>query len=174
MIKLRLFTLFLLLFSITGLHAQATEDQPREEDPEILEVMNRLAEVGLQTGIKALQESGGLYPFAMVTKESGRISMVGYQGDPESAPDPEKWSQALFMRLREMVKEDTEMLSAVLIRLHEVEADDGRRIPGLWANVDHREGRAWVVFMPLVPNDEGRHVPGDLIYYATEQPIFEH
>ena len=165
----KLAVLPVLLWAFAGLHAA----EQQEDDPKVVQEMNRLAEAGLQTGVNALMESGGLYPFAMTTNKRGRVSLVGYQGDPENAPPAEKWSQALFLRLREMVKEDQNLTSAVLVRLHEVRAEDGRMIPGLWANVDHREGRAWVVFMPLVPNDEGRHVPGDLIYYATEQPIFE-
>ena len=66
---------------------------------------------------------------------------------------------------------DIELMA--LFRLHEVTAENGEKVTGVWAQVDHRDVRPWVIFLPLLKNEEGKHELGDMVYYATEQPLFE-
>ena len=140
-----------------------------------LQEINALGEVAMQTGLQAIQESGGLYPFAIVGRTDGQTQLVGYQGDPELRPPAEEWGEALFLRLRELAAGDDTIKVAALVRLHNVPAKEegDPPIPGLWVLVDHRDERAWVLFMPFLPNkDTGKRTPGDVIYYATDQPLF--
>ncbi|MCH8543372.1 MAG: hypothetical protein LAT61_07370 [Alcanivorax sp.] len=151
--------------------AAAEGDEAKATSPEI-QAMNSIAEVAMQTALRAIQESGGLYPFAMMAKADGEAKVLGYQGDQESAPPQDQWTEALFLRLRQMAEQEPDLKVLVLVRLHEVTSKDGEKVPGIWAQVDHRDADTWVLFLPFLLNEAGRHEVGELIYYASEQPIF--
>lgn len=154
------------------LAAPALAEREARQSPEIQE-MNRLAEAAMQMALKAVEESGGVYPFAILAREGDNNQILGYQGEREAAPPPGQWVEALFLRLQEMTRDSDKDLRAVaLVRLHEVPSKDGDKVPGIWVQVDHRNERPWVLFLPFVRNEAGRHEAGELIYYASEQPIF--
>ena len=60
-------------------------------------------------------------------------------------PDPEDWSKALFMKLRQIGNEQPEVDMMSIYRLHEVENDKGEKVVGVWAEIDHRDVRPWVI-----------------------------
>lgn len=152
--------------------AAASEQEDAAAPSDEIQAMNRIAEVAMQTALKAIQESGGLYPFAMIAEADGEAKVLGYQGDQASAPPQEQWTEALFLRLRQMAEEEPDLQVLVLVRMHEVSSKEGEKIPGIWAQVDHRNADTWVLFLPFLRNEAGRHEVGELIYYASEQPIF--
>ena len=159
-------------------NAQAEQPAPSAAEqaasPALKEI-NALGEAAMQTGLQAIQESGGLYPFAIIGRTDGQTQLVGYQGEPDQRPPPEEWGEAMFLRLRELAAEDDAIKMAALVRLHNVPAkEEGEPpVPGLWVLVHHRDERAWVLFLPFLPNkDTGKRTPGEVIYYATDQPIF--
>lgn len=141
-------------------------------DDILIEEMNELAQTAMQVGMDALVQANTLYPFAIVRMMNGKVSMITYQGKHEDAPSAEDWAQVMFFRVREMAKKNENISSAVIAKLHEVNHDELGKIPGIWTQVDHRYARSMIVFLPLIPNEEGNHTMGELIYYATEQQIF--
>ncbi|MBZ2189732.1 hypothetical protein K8B33_11530 [Alcanivorax sp. JB21] len=162
----------LALCLMVAVPAFAANDDEATATSEERQAMNSIAEVAMQTAMKAIQESGGLYPFAMIAKADGDAKVLGYQGTQETAPPPDQWTAALFMRLQQMAEEEPDLKVLVLVRLHEVTSKQGEKVPGIWAQVDHRDAEPWVLFLPFLRNEAGRHEVGELIYYASEQPIF--
>ncbi|WP_290537717.1 MULTISPECIES: hypothetical protein [Alcanivorax] len=152
------------------LASASTEEQAKKSPDQ--QAMDQLAEAGLRQALQAIQRSGGLYPFGLI--QSGEtVQAVGYSGDKEDAPSAEEWAQGLFMQLRKIGKEQPDIELMGLFRLHDITGDNGEKITGVWAQVDHRDVRPWVIFLPLIKNDAGKHELGDMVYYATEQPLFE-
>ncbi len=134
--------------------------------------MDTLAQAGIRQALQAIAKSGGMYPFGLMSI-NGDVKAVGYSGDPADAAPAEEWAGALFMKLRQIGKEQPEVDMLSLFKLHTITNDAGEEIVGVWAQVDHRQVRPWVIFVPLVKNAEGKHEIGEPIYYATEQPLFE-
>ncbi|MQX54506.1 hypothetical protein [Alcanivorax sediminis] len=147
---------------------QADSQSEKTEEQKNMDV---LAQAGIRQALEAVAKSGGLYPFGLFTVD-GEVKAVGYSGDRDKAPSEEDWAKALFMKLRQIGEEqpDVEMLS--LYRLHTITNDAGEKVVGVWAQVDHRAVRPWVIFLPFIKNAEGKHEVGEPIYYATEQPLF--
>lgn len=170
---------FGIFFLVMGLWATgAVAEQPASaaakqanKSPE-QQAMDQLAEAGLRQALQAIQRSGGLYPFGLI-QSGDTVRAVGYSGDKEDAPSAEEWAQGLFMQLRKIGKEQPDIELMALFRLHDITAENGEKITGVWAQVDHRDVRPWVIFLPLLKNDEGKHELGDMVYYATEQSLFE-
>jgi len=173
---MRFFGIFFLVMGLWATAAVAEEPVPAsaeqgEKSPE-QQAMDQLAEAGLRQALQAIQRSGGLYPFGLI--QSGEtVQAVGYSGDKEDAPSAEEWSQDLFWQLRKIGKEQPDIELMALFRLHDITGDNGEKVTGVWAQVDHRAARPWVIFLPLLKNEKGKHELGDMIYYATEQPLFE-
>ncbi|MZR62398.1 hypothetical protein GQF00_05820 [Alcanivorax sp. DP30] len=146
---------------------QATQQEKSVEQKN----MDVLAQAGIRQALEAIAKSGGMYPFGLISVK-GDLKAVGYSGDRADAPSAEDWAKALFMKLRQIGEEQPEVDMLSLFRLHTITNDAGEEVVGVWAQVDHRQVRPWVIFVPLLKNDEGKHVVGDPIYYATEQSLF--
>lgn len=149
---------------------QSAANSQTEKSPE-QKNMDILAQAGLSEALKAIAKSGGLYPFGMISI-NGNLKAVGFSGDPDKALPEEEWAQALFLKLQKMGEEQPEVDMLSMYRLHTITNDAGEEVIGVWAQVDHRKVRPWVIFVPLVKNDKGKHEIGEPIYYATEQPLF--
>lgn len=172
---MRFFGIFILVMGVWATSVTAQETAPAAEQeqksPE-QQAMDQLAEAGLRQALQAIQRSGGLYPFGLI-QSGDTVRAVGYSGKKADAPSADEWAQGLFMQLRKIGKEQPDIELMALFRLHEITGDNGEKITGVWAQVDHRAVRPWVIFLPLLKNDEGKHELGDMVYYATEQPLFE-
>jgi hypothetical protein len=151
--------------------AQTKSADEAEKSPE-QQAMDALAEAGIRQALQAIQRSGGMYPFGLI-RSGETVQAVGYSGKKEDAPAADEWARALFGKLRAIGNEQPDVDLMALFRLHEITNDNGEKIVGVWAEVDHRTVRPWVIFLPLVKNEEGKHELGEMIYFATEQPLFD-
>lgn len=154
---------------------KAVESEKKQQSAEnsALLQMEALAQAGIQEALKALQRSGGFYPFAMVINQStGSLQLVGYQGDPEKKPPAEQFAVALFLQLREIAEKDPGLLAAVVMKPFYADSADGQKIPGVWAAVDHRNETAKVLFQPLIPQESGRYTLGQIVYQQSDEAIF--
>lgn len=133
--------------------------------------MDTLAQAGISQALQAIAKSGGLYPFGMISI-NGDLKAVGFSGDRDKALPEDQWAQALFLKLQKIGEEQPEVDMLSMYRLHTITNDAGEKVVGVWAQVDHRNVRPWVIFVPLIKNDQGKHEVGEPIYYATEQPLF--
>lgn len=147
----------------------ASNGQEKSEEQKNMDV---LAQAGIRQALEAIAKSGGLYPFGLISV-NGDLKAVGYSGERDKAPSEDDWAKALFMKLRQIGVEQPEVEMLSLFRLHTITNDAGEKIVGVWAEVDHRKVRPWVIFVPLIKNDQGKHEVGEPIYYATEQPLFQ-
>ncbi|MCG8394709.1 MAG: hypothetical protein MI745_16665 [Pseudomonadales bacterium] len=153
----------------TGKAPQGAEQAQKSLEQQ---AMDKLAEAGIRQALQAIQRSGGLYPFGLI--QSGEtVQAVGYSGKKEDALPADEWAKGLFVKLRQIGKEQPEVDLMAIFRLHTIKDDKGESVQGVWAEVDHRDVRPWVIFLPLVKNEEGKHELGEMVYYATEQPLFE-
>jgi|TARA_R100001039_G_C1830036_1_gene94411 hypothetical protein len=173
---MRLLGIFFLVMGLSATAALAEGPEPasaeqKQKSPE-QQAMDQLAEAGLRQALQAIQRSGGLYPFGLL-QSGDTVRAVGYSGDKADAPSAEEWSQDLFWQLRKIGKEQPDIELMALFRLHDITAENGEKVTGVWAQVDHRGVRPWVIFLPLLKNEKGKHELGDMVYYATEQPLFD-
>ena len=160
------------VMSVSPVWSADDSTPPDTEKSDAQKDMDTLAQAGIRQALEAIAKSGGMYPFGLISVD-GNLQAVGYSGAKEEAPDPEDWSKALFMKLRQIGNEQPEVDMMSIYRLHEVENDKGEKVVGVWAEIDHRDVRPWVIFVPLIKNAEGKHEIGETIYYATDQPLFE-
>ena len=147
--------------------ANSQEKSPEQKNMDIL------AQAGIQQSLEAIANSGGMYPFGLISV-NGDIKAVGFSGKPEDALPADEWAQALFLKLRQIGETQPQVQMLAMFKLHTITSDEGKELVGVWAQVDHRHVRPWVIFVPLVKNDQGKHEVGEPIYYATEQPLFAH
>lgn len=160
--------LIMLLVSLPlALHAEQ-----KEKDPAVAQ-METLAESGIQQALQAVQRSGGFYPFALVyNRTSEQLQLVGYRGDPQAKPKADDFAVALFLEVRQLVENNPDIISAVVLKPFRATSDEGKVIPGVWAAVDHRSQRPWVMFQPLIEKTPGHYILGELIYQKSDEAIF--
>lgn len=164
---------WLIFFLVPGVQAQEKKPIEPDSSPEA-EEMNGLVEKGLETAVKVISKSGGLYPYGLVLKEGGKVGTAGYTGDKENPPPAMEWAQAMIWQLRKAAGDDDSIRAVAVFRLHTAETGEGDKLPGIWALVDHRDHRPWTVFLPLLKGEDGKHKVGELVYYPTpdDQKIF--
>lgn len=139
----------------------------------VIAQMESLAQAGIEEALKAIQRSGGFYPFAMVINQgTGNVQLVGYQGDPQSKPPADQFAAALFLQLRELAAKDPGLMAAVVMKPFYADSADGQKIPGVWAAIDHRSETPRVLFQPLIPQESGRYTLGQVIHQPSEEAIF--
>lgn len=145
------------------------------------QAMNKLVKAALEQSLKTIYQRGKpIYPFALIEHNSGKVDSITYKpqknadGSTKAKPSAEDWAAVLFLRLRDMVANNSDLKIALLARMDTVKDKNGNEIMGIWTEVDHRQVRPWVVFMPLVKQADGSYKQGKLIYYATDQAIFKH
>ncbi len=143
-----------------------------EQSP-VIEDMNQLTEAALKLAVETTTHAGTFYPFAMVRMQNGGHALLAYRGDPKDAPPPEKWSEALVIKLREMVKKDPTIITTVVSKMHMTRDNEGNKLPSIWSSVDHRFGKPMLVLLPFVEDEDGKHQMGDLVYHASEVEIFK-
>lgn len=157
----------------TGFGNAATQQKQSPQDDDAVQRMEELASAGIEQALKAISTSGGFYPFALVSMDDGEVKMMGYEGDPEKAPDPDAFSTNLYRELRKLILNNPGIEAAAIYRLHHAEKNQGDEpVPGVWALVDHRDQPAMIVFQPLVRNEEGQYTLGELMYQAAPDPLF--
>lgn len=135
--------------------------------------VNEAAEQIFQIAHEALKANSSFYPFGMIIRQNNATELVTYDGDPKEAPEVSDWIDQLFVHLiREARTKNTTKL-VLLARLHEIEAE-GKKIPGVWVQAEHRQVRPVVMFLPFITNENGKQeaAPDQLIYYATDQSFF--
>lgn len=170
----RLLTIFLLCLPLTVVAEAADKgaESATSKSAVILQ-MEALAQAGIEEALKAIQRSGGFYPFAMVINQgTGNVQLVGYQGDPQTKPPADQFAAALFLQLRELAAKDPGLLAAVVMKPFHAESKDGQKIPGVWAAIDHRNETPRVLFQPLIPQESGRYTLGQVIYQQADEAIF--
>lgn len=145
---------------------------PQTEAEQHKAAMDKLAESGIRTALKAIYEHGSIYPFGLM-QTGEKVQMVGYSGKPEDALPSKEWARQLFWRLRKLSREKPEVEVMALFKMHEIETDSGEMLPGLWGQVDHRDLQSWIIFVPFIKNESGKHERGELQYFSTEQPLFD-
>lgn len=153
-----------------ALHAE--QKQQEGKDPAIAQ-METLASNGIQQALKLLQKSGRFYPFALVYNEANeKLDLVGYRGDPQSRPKAEDFAVALFLEVRQLAEKNSDISTAVVLKPFQATSTDGEVIFGVWAAVDHRTQRPWVMFQPLIEKKPGHYMLGELIYQKSEEAMF--
>lgn len=166
-----------------GKPAAASKTPPAQADSQDINVqaMNRLAKAAMEQSLKVMYEKKKpIYPFALLQYKNGKVDSMTYRpikgedGKYKPQPSEKEWATELFVRLRQMAATQPNLDIALLTRMDTVKDKQGKDVLGLWTEVDHRSVRPWVVFMPLIKQKDGSLKQGDLIYYATDQPIFPH
>ncbi|PHR68561.1 hypothetical protein [Alcanivorax sp.] len=152
--------------------AQTKSADEAEKSPE-QQAMDKLAAAGIGEAIKAIKKFGSFYPFGLVQKGDSAQAMT-YTGEKEDAPAPEQWVEVLYRKLQEEGKKKPDVDMLALFRLHEISDDEGNQVIGVWALVDHRDVRPWVIFLPFLEKDNGKYEPGEPVYYPTDQSLFDH
>ncbi len=176
--------LFVALFSV-GLFAQAavaatpTDTQQKAESDRV--AMSHLAQAAMSQAMRVMyKRQKPIYPFALLQYKDGRVDSITYKpqknadGSLKPQPDADKWAAMLFMKLKHMAATQPKLEIALLTRMDKVDTKNGKQLLGIWTEVDHRDARPWVVFLPLIKQKDGSRKKGELIYYATNQPIFAH
>ena len=136
--------------------------------------MEMLASKGITESLKVLQEQGAIYPFELLLEQKDQVRLVGYSGASEDKPAATEYAKVLIAEARSYADKHPELKAAAIFRMHSILGDKGQQIPGVWALVDHRSERPWIVFQPLVPSGKDRHYSlGDQIYQATDINLFE-
>jgi hypothetical protein len=160
--------LIMLLMTLPlALHAEKSA-----KDPAVLQ-MESLAENGIQQALQAVQKSGGFYPFALIYNEASKeLQLVGYRGDPQTKPKADDFAVALFLEVRQLAEKNPDISTAVVLKPFRVTSVEGKEIPGVWAAVDHRGQRPWVMFQPLIATKPGHYMLGELIYQQSQEAIF--
>lgn len=169
----------------TAATKQATDAAHNTSDAQAAGVnaqaMNRLVKAALEQSLKTMiKTKKPIYPFALLQYKNGRVDSMTYQpvkdkdGKIKPQPDADQWAAELFVQLRARAKMQSDISIVLLTRMSTVKDKQGKDVLGIWTEVDHREVRPWVVFMPLLKQKDGSVKQGDLIYYATDQPIFAH
>lgn len=176
---LRNIGLLALLLPTGGLVADDTElfddletDGEIDEEMSLSDELSAFGEVAMQTAMTAVVESGGLYPFGMVLREDGNAHMAGFEGTPEEAPPAEEWEPQLFQVLRQTAHEEDGVRGIAMLRLHEMDTEEGEQVPAVWAKLDHRESAPLILVLPLIPGEDGTHEQGELLYVGTDQGFF--
>jgi len=175
--KLLITLLVWLPLSLLILPTQAAEKGKEEageqsQNPDIKQ-METLAQSAIQQALKVVQESGGVYPYALVyNKNNEELQLVGYRGDPKTKPKAEDFTIALFLEVRQMAHKNADIEAAVVVKPFHVTTDEGKDIPGIWATVDHRNQKPWVMFQPLIERKPGHYMLGEMIYQQAQEGIF--
>jgi hypothetical protein len=149
------------------------QEQNGDEAAAPRKTMEGLAELGLNIGIRALKESGKLYPFAKLayeTEDGEQMKTLGKKRGEEIEP-PDEWTAQLYKAVRKTTT-DNRLKAASIVRLHKAKDKNGDKVRGLWALVDHREHPAMIFFVPLLEQEDGDHKPGKLVYRGTDQTLF--
>jgi hypothetical protein len=141
------------------------------QDPALAE-MEALASRSIQEALNIVRQSGGFYPFAMTINKTDSVTLVGYRGDPDARPPADDFAAGLFLQMRETVNRDKSVRAVVVLKPFHAEAADGSPVPGVWAAVDHRDQLPWVMFQPLILQENGRYKLGDIIYQRSAEHIF--
>lgn len=177
---LSLFAALFLFASSTTAWADSAQQNKRTTAREAMQKqyeqeVNEAAEQVFQIAHEALKANSSFYPFGMIIRQNDATELVTYDGDPKEAPEVSDWIDQLFVHLiREARTKNTTKL-VLLARLHEIEAE-GKKIPGIWLQAEHRQVRPVVMFLPFITNENGKQeaAPDQLIYYATDQSFFGH
>ncbi|MCC1495448.1 hypothetical protein [Alcanivorax sp. 1008] len=164
---------FLIMLLVTfplALHAE--QEQQKVKDPAITQ-METLASNGIQQALQLLQKSGRFYPFALVYNEANeQVEVVGYRGDPKARPKAEDFAVALFLEVRQLAENNSDVSTAVVLKPFQATSKDGEVIFGVWAAVDHRRRGPWLMFQPLIEQKPGHYALGELVYQKSEEAIF--
>lgn len=166
--------LILVLFA-TGSPAAASDAPSPSRTERATTAMEQLASVGIEQALKAIGNAGTFYPFAFLRTSDGQVSLMGYEGPAEKAPDADAFAASLYRQIRRLIGSNPNIEAAAIFRMHRAtDVTDGDQVPGIWCLVDHRDRAAMVVFQPLVEQEDqpGRYTLGELVYQAAPDPIF--
>lgn len=157
--------LLVALFSTPVIAADEAQAQAKKE-------MELLAGKVLTESLKQLQQSGAIYPFAVLMDKNEEVNLVGYSGVPEARPSPEAYAWSLVHVVRDKTNENSTVRVAALAKMHSAQMNE-RTVTGIWILVDHIDAPAWVVFQPLVPGDKPKHYSlGEQIYEPSNEQLF--
>lgn len=175
--------LFIMLATVltlisTGLGAEEPRQSKRTTAREAMQrqyeqEVNEAAEQVFQIAHEALKANSSFYPFGFIVRQNDATELVTYDGDPAKVPEVSVWLDQLFVHLVKEARTKNSTKILVLARLHEISVD-GKKIPGIWVQAEHRQVRPVVMFLPFITNESGKQqaAPEQLIYYATDQSFF--
>jgi len=134
--------------------------------------MEVLASKMLTESLLLLQKSGAIYPFALLMDKDEEVSAVGYSGEAGVRPPADAYAWSLIHLIRDQTNQNSNVRVAALAKMHVVEVE-GEKTPGLWILVDHIDAPAWVVFQPLIPDDQpGHYSLGQQVYQPSKERLF--
>lgn len=157
--------LFMLLASAFALAESGGDSQAADQTPE--QVMDGLFDKAYQHAVKAVEESGGFYPFALVRDSNGRVHFLSYGGAPEERPSVAEYAYELLWQLRNLSASNSTIAAAVMVKPTVGQDADGERVPGIHFIVDHRGEKARTVLLPIIEN-EGKYGLGDVMVLNTD------
>ena len=161
-----MFVSLLLLVSGGALYAeQATGDAAKAE-------LDNLASKAFTEAVKVVNESGGFFPFAMVMRPDNTVQLIAYKGTQEDKPPAEEYVKALYWQLVKFLQSYGGYTSAIMLKPHVVVKEDGNRVPGIWALMDHRERQPAVAFLPFEQSDSGEWLLGEMVFSPAQNPLF--
>lgn len=160
--------------AVLAQEGEREELKPQDSKAPEVQAMNEHIERGMSKAFQVIKNSGGLYPFGWFEWSDGKEKLVAYRKkeEKEEVPPADQWLKYMFVQMRKTALKDTDIVMASVYRQTEIETEKGEKVPGLWAFVDHRDHRPWVIFLPFIKGEDGKHKPGEMIYYATEERIF--
>lgn len=173
-----------LLVSTPGLAQQGQDAAERaqnsqNQDKPANQEANTVTAATFEMAFNAINQGGTFYPFAMF-RENGKTRTVTFNLHKTDNPPPKKkWLKQLFSKMRKKARSNPDITAITIAQMKKVNAsektDQGtkqRKIPGVWVLVDQRERSPVVAFMPLVPQDNGKHKPGKMTYSGSNNWIF--
>lgn len=169
--------LILAALALLTLPAIAEENEPaptaKVVDTTVEQVVNNLSARALQIGLEAIVEKGSFYPFALL--QSGEdLRIMGWNPDEaQEPPEEDVWMAMLHERIREQSRIDPTLDAAIIVQLRQERSDQGDDIPLLWSQVDHRNSKPVVIFIPFIDVGNEQFQPGEPVYLPGEQPFFE-
>ncbi len=146
-----------------------------EQRKQVLEEINLLTAQATQIAVNAVLEHRTFYPFAMFMRKDGKAEMLGWSGEEgEPLPKPEEWALGLYFRLREMAREQPDIISSVVVRMANPKSKEGdHKVPGIMVQSDHRlANNGTIMFVGFPMTDEGTREMADPVYNITRDRFF--
>lgn len=133
--------------------------------------MGEMVDIGLMLFVKEFQKSGKVLPQGIIRTASGTTQGIVWSGD--NPPPATEMFKNIHQSMRSAAR-NQEVVAAVIVMTTSVPTKDRTAsVDGVRVEVDHRNGRSSIVFIPYV-YASGKLQLGRMIYLRGETPIFDH
>ena len=126
--------------------------------------------------LSSIVENGTFYPFAVTMDSNQELSLMGYTGDRDQVPEPEKFALELYRQIRSQIELEGHIISAAIFKLQSVEAEVNgveTMLTGVGVTIDHQNGRPLLIFFPFVEDASGKHTLVDEMTFSSQEPFFD-